>query len=142
MKANVLSEDRVRKHTAREVNRRIDHEFECSIRRYSSAGEESIINRLKELDCEWDMERVLETNASSLALGGTLLGLAVSKRWFFLPLVVTGFLLNHAVFGWCPPVPLLRRLGVRTAREIERERYALLALCGQYEGHAAPSGSP
>ena len=141
MKANALSEDHVRKHTDSEVNRKIDDEFECSVRRFSSADHDSIVRRLNELDCEWDVERVLETNASSLALGGTLLGITVNKKWFILPLVVTGFLLNHAVFGWCPPLPLLRRLGVRTSKEIERERYALLALMGRFdEAQRNPDG--
>ncbi|HKR79742.1 MAG TPA: hypothetical protein VJR69_08555 [Nitrospira sp.] len=31
----------------------------------------------------------------------------------------------HAFEGWCPPVNLFRRLGVRTQREIDEERYAL-----------------
>jgi hypothetical protein len=43
-----------------------------------------------------------------------------------------GFLLQHAVQGWCPPLPLLRRLGVRTADEINEERYALKALRGDF----------
>jgi hypothetical protein len=34
--------------------------------------------------------------------------------------------LQHAMQGWCPPVPLLRRLGIRTRNEIDREKYALL----------------
>ena len=42
------------------------------------------------------------------------------------------FLLQHAVQGWCPPVPFFRRRGVRTAREIEIERYALKALRGDF----------
>ena len=50
-----------------------------------------------------------------------------SRRWLWLPGFVTAFLFQHAVQGWCPPVPLLRRLGVRTAREIELERSALKA---------------
>jgi len=33
-----------------------------------------------------------------------------------------GFLLLHGIVGWCPPVPVLRRLGFRTQREIEAER--------------------
>lgn len=40
----------------------------------------------------------------------------------------------HAVQGCCPPVPLLRRLGLRTREEIERERYALKALMGDFAG--------
>jgi hypothetical protein len=132
MTANVISEDRVRKHTASHHNRRIDEEFETIVHLYAQADGDMIARRLRELDHEWDMERSLETNASALALGGTLLGLLVSRKWLVLPMVVTGFLLNHAVRGWCPPVPAMRRAGVRTCREIERERYALMAIRGDF----------
>jgi len=33
--------------------------------------------------------------------------------------------LQHGLQGWCPPLPLLRRLGIRTRGEIDREKYAL-----------------
>jgi hypothetical protein len=46
---------------------------------------------------------------------------------------VATFLLQHALQGWCPPVPLFRSLGVRTASEIDEERYALKALRGDFE---------
>jgi hypothetical protein len=36
--------------------------------------------------------------------------------------------MQHALQGWCPPVPILRRLGFRTAREIFEERLALKSL--------------
>ena len=65
---------------------------------------------------------------------GVLLGATRGRKWFVLPLVVSGFLLQHALQGWCPPVPVLRRLGVRTRLEIERERYALKILRGDFEG--------
>jgi hypothetical protein len=45
-------------------------------------------------------------------------------------------LLQHAVQGWCPPIPILRRLGFRTADEINRERYALKALRGDFDSIA------
>ena len=35
------------------------------------------------------------------------------------------FLLQHALQGWCPPVPILRRQGFRTRHEIDAERQAL-----------------
>jgi hypothetical protein len=38
---------------------------------------------------------------------------------------VLSFLLLHAIEGWCPPLPILRGLGIRTREEIARERYAL-----------------
>jgi hypothetical protein len=49
----------------------------------------------------------------------------VDRRFLALPAAVLGFLLQHAVQGWCPPVPVLRRLGFRTQTEIEDERHAL-----------------
>jgi hypothetical protein len=45
---------------------------------------------------------------------------------------VTGFLFQHAIQGWCPPVPVLRKLGFRTSYEIEQERRALMALRGDF----------
>lgn len=52
--------------------------------------------------------------------------------WLVLPALVTAFLFQHAVQGWCPPVPVLRRLGFRTVYEIEQEKQALKALRGDY----------
>ena len=68
------------------------------------------------------------------------LGLTLDRRWLALPVGVAAFLLQHAVQGWCPPVPVFRRLGVRTAGEIDRERYALKALRGDFD-RIAPSGA-
>jgi hypothetical protein len=48
--------------------------------------------------------------------------------------IVLSLLLQHAVQGWCPPLAVLRRRGVRTRREIEEERYALKALRGDFSG--------
>ena len=55
------------------------------------------------------------------------------KKWLLLSGVVLGFLFQHAVQGWCPPVPLLRQLGIRTRGEIDREKYALKALRGDFD---------
>ena len=79
------------------------------------------------------MESVLETNAAALALSGTLRGRFVDTRWLYLPGLVTVFLLQHALQGWCPPVPTFHRLDVRTRREIDAEKYALKALRGGCE---------
>jgi hypothetical protein len=125
---------RVPEHTAAHVNERIWHETERNIAYYSQQSPEVIDRRLEELDQEWDIERTLEANAAGVTLAGFLLGTLVSRKWYILPGIVGAFLLQHAVQGWCPPVPLLRRLGFRTEHEIERERHALL---GARESHAA-----
>jgi len=126
--------DRVRSSTASEINARIDREIEERVRSYVSRSQAEITRRIGELDREWDMERLLETNASALAFAGLALGIVHSRKWLIVPGIVLPFLFQHAVQGWCPPVPILRRLGVRTRKEIDREKYALKALRGDFEG--------
>lgn len=123
---------RVAEHTADHVNEEIRHQTEANVVRYASAGPDAINRRLGELEREWDIERTLEANAATLAAVGAGLALLVHRRFALIPLVVGSFLLQHAVQGWCPPVPILRRMGVRTEREINRERYALKALRGDF----------
>lgn len=129
---DISTSERVPRNTAREINRKILQQTEMNIARYSSAGVSGIHRRLAELDREWDVERTLEANAASLSLLGSMLGASVDRRWFALPAFVAGFLLQHAIQGWCPPMPLLRRLGFRTANEIDYERYALKAMRGDF----------
>lgn len=124
---------RVLENTADHVNRRIQREMRERVRRIAAGGSEAIARRLRELDEEWDTERVLEANASTLVVVGSTLALLADRRFAFLPLVVGGFLLQHALQGWCPPLPIFRRQGYRTQTEIDQERYALKALRGDFD---------
>ena len=125
---------RVPEHTPPELNDRIRRGTDETIAFYAGADRDTIERRLAELDEEWDIERVLEANAASVSLIGLLLTATVSRKFFVLPVAVAGFLLQHAVQGWCPPLPILRRLGFRTETEINHERYALKALRGDFQG--------
>ena len=58
--------------------------------------------------------------------------MAVDKRFLVLPALLAGFLFQHAVQGWCPPLPVLRRMGVRTSAEIHAEILALRTLRGDF----------
>lgn len=115
---------RVPAHTKEKYNRWIERDLQKRLDYYSAHPEE-IKGRLQELDEEWDIERTLEANAATITVVSVILGLTVNRKWFILPGIVGGFLLQHALQGWCPPLPVFRRLGVRTQPEIERERYAL-----------------
>ena len=126
--------ERVSENTADEINERIRRQTEENVAVCASSGAAGIDRRLRDLDHEWDIERTLEANAASVALFGLAMGAFVDRKWFTLPAVVCGFLLQHAVQGWCPPVPLFRRLGVRTSTEIDEERYALKSLRGDFHG--------
>ena len=132
--------DRVRANTSDEINRRLDRQSEARVRGYEQKSPAEITGRISELDREWDMERWLETNAAAIAFTGLMLGVTHSKKWLLVPGIVLPFLFQHAVQGWCPPVPVLRRLGVRTREEIDREKYALKVLRGDFE-KSGPSPS-
>jgi hypothetical protein len=125
--------DRVRAHTAPHVNRRIDEAAEARIRQFEGATEAEISRRIEQLDREWDTERVLETNASALAFMGLVTAMRSNRKWLLVPSVVLPFLFLHAVQGWCPPLPILRRLGIRTRKEIDAEKFALKALRGDFK---------
>jgi len=120
--------DRVRCYTARAINRAIDIETDRSITRHAALSDQRIRQRIGQLDQEWDVERVLEVYAGALGLAGVLLAHQVDRKWLILPSVVLFFLIQHATQGWCPPLPALRRLGVRTRSEIDREKYTLMSL--------------
>ncbi len=98
---------------------------------YFAKHPDAIPRRLHELDREWDVERVLETGSSSLTLLGLVLGTTYRRKWLLLSLGVQAFFFQHAIQGWCPPLPVLRRMGVRTAQEIEGERCVLRQLLAE-----------
>lgn len=117
--------DRVRKNTADTINQRIDQQIETNIRKYTAQGSGAMEKRLRELDREWDIERSLELASGFNVLMGLVLGLTVNKKWLLLSVASSAFLVQHALQGWCPPLPLMRYFGIRTKEEINQEREAL-----------------
>ncbi len=89
--------------------------------------------RLEELDREWDTERVIETGAAVLILL-SILSVFKKRRKSCLLFggTVAAFLLHHALHGWCPPLSCIRKMGVRTAEEIAKEKFALKFLRGDF----------
>lgn len=131
---------RVPLHTATATNQRIREEMLQRVD-YYRAHPDQIGRRIKELNEEWDVERALATGSSCLSLLGLGLGLGRSRRWLALTLGVQFFYLQHAIQGWCPPLPLLRSLGFRTPMEIELERAALKEIReGVSENPVPPAG--
>ena len=134
--------DRVPDNTADEYNQRIRQAMERRVSHYGRMGRAAIDRRLAELDEEWDVERWLETNAATAVVVGCTLSLAADRRFILLPLAVGGFLLQHALQGWCPPMPFFRAWGVRTQSEIDEERYALKTLRGDFAAAGAAGNQP
>lgn len=123
------SAHRVREHTKEKINRRIDKEKNWNIGYYQSKSREEILDRVRELDIEWDIERALEANASTLILSSVSIYFMTKKKGFLVfSGFVAAFLLQHALQGWCPPLPVLRKMGFRTRAEIDEEKFSLLNL--------------
>ncbi|HEY6976155.1 MAG TPA: MerC domain-containing protein [Chitinophagaceae bacterium] len=124
--------DVVRKNTSPDINQRVDIEIREHLNQYYN-DPSKIDRRLCELDHEWDIERVFQLNAAALSLMGLWRGITTHRVWFILPAAVAGFLALNATEGWCPPITLLRRLGFRTRQEIEKEKYALKTIRGDFK---------
>ncbi|MEX0647812.1 MAG: hypothetical protein WEA56_10760 [Balneolaceae bacterium] len=137
MRNGIIEGKRVRRNTPSDRNVEIDEMTFENIKRYAGKTDEEISRRIKELDEELDIERILGLNMSTLAIAGFVLS-GINRRWLILPAVVTGFFAQHAVQGWCPPLTLLRHLKIRTREEITQEKHALKAMRGDYKNINSP----
>jgi hypothetical protein len=134
--------DRVRANTSVPVNHRLDTQAQLRMREAAaSASTDEFTRRVTRLDYEWDFDRTVETEASLMGLLGLALGIAVDKRFLVLPAFVSTMLVLHATHGWYPLLPLFRRIGVRTQDEIDRERYGLKALRGDFTALPPPGSA-
>lgn len=120
--------------TSQRRNQEKGEKAEAVLAGHLAGGPKAVAHRLQEIEREWPLERTLGAGAAALTLTGALLGAAVDRRWLILPTVVGGFMLQHALMGWCPPTLLLRAAGFRSEREIDEERYALKAARGDFVG--------
>lgn len=126
------ADDEVRAHTSDASNARIDDKTRAALEE-AGRSPAAIHARLDALGHEWNVDRALMLNFAivaglssslamrSLARGGKLGG------WGVLFYTQIAFLAHHAIRRWCPPMPVFRRLGFRSQREIEAERCALEA---------------
>ena len=99
---------------------------------YKNSNSQLIAKRLKQLDCEWDTGRVLETSAGILILLSSYYGLKSKRYWFLVTGLIGIFILFHSLKGWCPPLPLIRKCMIRTSEEIYNEKTALKVMRGDF----------
>lgn len=116
---------KVNMNTSQDINDRIQKEIKENIDLYKRGNRNEIEKRLTELEYEWDTERVLEINFALITLLSSIKGLAGKKRWLALSGIASIFMIQHSLQGWCPPLPIIRKLGIRTATEINHEKMEL-----------------
>ena len=126
--------------TPRVLDRRVEAAIGAQLR--SCAGNRRrIARRLRELEEEPDLESVLERRASLVASLGFMAGAVVNRRLPSVPVSWTASLVRLAATNWLPMGALLRRMGLRTSREIEIERVALRLMLGDLERLPTSLGS-
>ena len=128
----MIRKDEKRSFSAWDVDEKIRLETEARVKYFSLRGKKEIEQRIDQLDFEWDTERLLSLNAGGIGLAGVILGLMVNKKFLLLSGIAAGFLVQNSLQGWSPALPFFRRLGIRTPREIENERFALKAVKGDF----------
>ena len=132
--AKDMESDRVRRNTTQDVNQQLDRRMEDRVRGYALRDDEAeTSNRIEELEQEWSIERLIETEASVMGLTGLGLGAFVNRKFLALPAFVGAMVLLHGVQGWYPMLPLFRRLGFRSREEIDREKFAMKVLRGDFD---------
>ena len=135
METATQNNDRVKNATPPSINQKIESDTWQRVAGFVNKSPQEISARIEELNKEWDIERYLGVNMSTLAFTGlATAAITKNKKWNILPAVVLGFFFQHSVQGWCPPLPLLRLFKIRTSKEIEQEKYALKLLRGDFDG--------
>jgi len=102
------------------------HHYACSTPRL-------LEERLCALDSEWDLDRVTTTIYSLGLLLGLFPAAMAGGWWWAIPVLFATCLVVHTLAGWSPGMPVVRRFGFRTSREINHERYALKAIRGDFQ---------
>src|SRR3954454_4640097 len=91
------------------------------IARYVGSDDATLTQRIQELEREWDIDRAIEAHAGGASLLGLTLGVTVDRRFLALPFAIASFLVLRALARLYPPLPVMRRMGIRTTAEIHQE---------------------
>jgi hypothetical protein len=120
--------NRVRLSTCKNTNDKIVQDTLNNISYYMGKSKEEIEDRIRELDEEWDIDRVFEAKTAGAIIMAAILGSKLNKKWFLMAGMEGIFLLQHALIGWSPSLELLRRMGIRTCGEINYEKKVLKSM--------------
>jgi len=109
-----------------------EQELEARLARLAGVGPAAIQARIEELDREWSAGRIAKAILSIAILVGTILTVAISWWWVFVPAIAGLFLLQYLFAQKSALVSCTEWLGYRTRAEIEHEKFALRTLRGDF----------
>ena len=116
---------RVKQETKKTKSLKNNEKIQDNLVHYANETEHVIQKRIRKLNKEWDTDKTLLVTGAVVAIAGVVLGLTVNKKWYWLTSAVASLAGEHILKGWSPPVPLLRATGMRTKKEIQKERAGL-----------------
>lgn len=97
-------------------------------------NKDHIENRLRQLQVETSIEQIFELHDAANVAAGVLLTIATGKKkWLALPVLVAAVQAVQALYGVRFGTSLLHTYGFRNKAEIEKEKYALKALRGDFQ---------
>ncbi len=92
-----------------------------------------IDNRLRQLEKEMSIEQIFQLHDAAHVTVGLLLSVATRKqKWLILPMLIAIVQSLQAATGQRLGTTLLRNYGFRTKADIDKEKYALKALRGDF----------
>jgi hypothetical protein len=106
--------------------------LEDRLHRLLDGGPAAIETRLRQLDAEWSVGRVVKVIAAGSIALGLVLGLLVNPWWGLLACIPCLTLLQHLVARTSLMTEAIHALGFRRGSEIEQERLALRVLRGDF----------
>ena len=118
--------------TADEISDPARLDIEDRLSEIAYQGRAAIARRLAELDREWTAGRVAKVVMATGILTGISLTVAISPWWLLLPGSLALVLLQHAISRECWMTQAFKQFGLRSAIEIEHERWALKAIRGDF----------
>jgi hypothetical protein len=130
--------ERVTANTSTEDNIRIGIRTRANIAELTDKSPRAIADRIRLLNREWDVERSTEALAAATILVSLFLASFGKQYWLAITGGAGAFLMQHVLQGWCPALPLIRKLGIRTATEIHEEITALKLLRGDFQATDDP----
>jgi hypothetical protein len=124
--------DRIKRSGSAKLNGRIEERTASRIRELARKANSDLTRAIDELDHEWDIDRAALILFASVLPVTASLGATKNRKWLMLFGLQYLAMWAHASFGWSPPTKLLRRLGLRSQKEIDAEKYALKTLRGDF----------
>jgi len=126
------TETRVHQQTSSKVNAEITRKTIANLQHWKDRGPGELDKRLKVLQSEWNVDRVMELLCGALCILGLLLGNWGSRNYLVLSLLGSLFIVLYSLLGWNSFLSVLRRMNVRTSSEIFQEMEALRIIRGDF----------